>query len=221
MIEICIASGRSLAEIKRMVGLKNLLYVGNHGLEIEEIDGVNTLPQAPRLKRRIKSICDRLKTFSQRFPGFWVENKGLTASLHYRLVPLRLSEKLTEEISAWLKDNASGLRVTQGRKVWELRPQTNRDKGWAVEHISGRFQVPEKLEIYAGDDRTDWDAFKIIRKRQGIAVQVGTKGASSKHCFYLKSPGELTLLMEKLATLLRRLNSKEGKLTRRIYARES
>ena len=220
-IEICIVSGRSLAEIKRMVGLKNLLYVGNHGLEIEERNDVNTLPQASRIKWRIKSICGRLKMFSRRFPGFWVENKGLTVSLHYRLVPPSLTKKLTKELSAWLKNQVSDLRVTAGKKVWEIRPRTKRNKGWAVEYITRGYSAPQKLGIYAGDDSTDWDAFNIIIKRRGIAIQVGTNGTICKNCFYLKSPGEVILFMEKLFTMLKRLNSKPGGLTRRIYARES
>jgi len=220
-IEICIVSGRSLAEIKRMVGLKNLLYVGNHGLEIEEKNSINTPPHASDIKRRIKSICGRLKIFSRRFPGFWVENKGLTASLHYRLVPPSLTKNLTKELSAWLKNQVSDLRVTTGKNVWEIRPRTKRNKGWAVGFVSRNFRGQKKIEIYAGDDRTDWDAFKIIIKRQGIAIQIGTNGAIYKECFYLKSPGEVTLFMEKLSAMLKRLNSKPGKSTRRIYARES
>jgi len=221
-IEICIISGRSLAEIKRMVGLKNLLYVGNHGLEIEEKNSINTPPHASDIKRRIKSICGSLKMFSRRFPGFWVENKGLTASLHYRLVPPSLTKNLTKELSAWLKNQVSDLRVTAGKKVWEIRPRTKRNKGWAVEYVNRRYGAPQKLGIYAGDDRTDWDAFKKIIRRRGIAIQVGkNNNERCENCFYLKSPSELTLFMEKLAALLRRVNSKEGKLTRRIYARES
>jgi len=221
-IEICIISGRSLAEIKRMVGLKNLLYVGNHGLEIGEKNGINTLPQASRIKRRIKSICGRLKMFSKQFPGFWVENKGLTASLHYRLVSPSLTKILTKELTVWLKNQIPDLGVTAGKKVWEIRPRTKRNKGWAVQYISRLFPGQEKLKIYAGDDRTDWDAFKKIIQRQGIAIQVGkNNNEGHKNYFYLKSPGELTLFMEKLAALLRKSNLKEEKLTRRIYARES
>ncbi|MCI0531534.1 MAG: trehalose-phosphatase, partial [candidate division Zixibacteria bacterium] len=136
-VKICIVSGRSLAEIKKMVGLKNLTYVGNHGLEIEWDGRLVTLPDAGKIKIRLKLICRRLTPLSRKYAGFWVENKGLSASLHYRLVKNSRVPGLEKEVRRLSKKHMTGFRLTSGKKVWEIRPRTNRDKGWAVKFLSG------------------------------------------------------------------------------------
>jgi trehalose-phosphatase len=186
---VCIISGRSLAEIQRMMGMRNLIYVGNHGMEIKINGKIDSLRQAGQTRRKIQSVCRKLKVFSRKFPGFWAENKGLTASLHYRLVSSRLTEPLAEEIKDWLNKSAAGFRVRKGKKVWEIRPRTKRNKGWAVKFM-GR-KLGRSLEIYVGDDLTDLDALRVVKKNRGIAVQVGILDGKDRGYYYLRTPKEV------------------------------
>ena len=200
-VKICIVSGRSLAEIKKMVGLKNLTYVGNHGLEIEWDGRLVTLPDAGKIKIRLKQTCRKLTPLSKHYPGFWVENKGLTASLHYRLVNRKRIRSLEKEVRQQLKKHLTGFRLTSGKKVWEIRPRTNRDKGWAVKFLSGKFRAINKLQIYIGDDTTDLDAMKVVNKMGGISVLVGNTRTNLKNIYRVKSSGEVSTFLKNIGVI--------------------
>jgi trehalose-phosphatase len=203
-VKICIISGRSLAEIKKMVGLKNLTYVGNHGLEIEWDGRLVTLPGAGRIKIRLEQTCRRLTPLSRKYTGFWVENKGLTASMHYRLVNRKRIRSLEKEVRQQLKKHLTGFRLTSGKKVWEIRPRTNRDKGWAVRFLSGKFRAKEKLQIYIGDDTTDLDAMKVVNRTGGISVFVGNLERESNSFYNINSPEEVRLFLQRITGVVRK-----------------
>ena len=80
-----IITGRSLWDIKNLVGIEGIYYVGNHGFEIFEAGKPKVKVEAEKIKPVIQRICDELEKKVD-IEGAIVENKGLTASLHYRLV---------------------------------------------------------------------------------------------------------------------------------------
>jgi trehalose-phosphatase len=88
-----IVSGRSLAHLKRLVGLKRLIYIGNHGLECEGPSLRFVHPQAVTAECLLKTLTYRFKQAFKSFPRIFVENKGLTMSVHYReLAEVRFEE---------------------------------------------------------------------------------------------------------------------------------
>lgn len=147
-------SGRSGADARRVVGLDELVYVGEHGLELE--------PEAV-------AWSERLQTFAGTVDWEDVERKPLTISLHYRRAADE-DEALTMLSAVAARARHEGLVARFGRKVLELRPPVGAHKGTAVAHLLGERGLERGL--YAGDDTTDLDAFNAIG-----ALELGVKVA--------------------------------------------
>lgn len=190
-----IISGRPLSELKKAVGIKGIIYAGNHGLEICGPKIKFTSADALRLRPVMRSIAMDLRKRVSGIKGVLVENKGLTLSVHYRLVdkenyPL-LKRILFQAIGPYAARNK--IKVDFGKKVYEIKPQVNWGKGEAVLRILKRqqFTGAEKaaLPVYIGDDSTDEDAFRAL-KGKGLTVFVGKPGNSAAG-YYLNSTEEV------------------------------
>ena len=147
-------SGRSGADARRIVGLDELVYFGEHGLELE--------PEA-------EAWSERLQAFASSVDWDDVERKPLTVSLHYRRAENE-AEALTMLSAIATRARHEGLVARFGRKVLELRPPVGAHKGTAVTHLLGERGLGRGL--YAGDDTTDLDAFAAIG-----ALELGVKVA--------------------------------------------
>ncbi len=176
--KVAVISGRELSDVKKRVGVEGIVYAGNHGLEIEGPQ-IRFKSFAPP---RWRAFINRLYlTLSQRFatvPGVIVENKGLTLSVHYRLVPEegRADVKTIFHETLIVPAVKNKVSIRTGKCVLEVRPPTAWDKGKAVAWLLARQEFCSAgkpvLPIYVGDDVTDEDAFKAIRKK-GVGIFVG------------------------------------------------
>lgn len=194
---LAIISGRSLDDVRDMVNVDGIYYAGNHGFEItNDVKLVN--PDAEKIKPVINEICRKMQKRLIHIKGSIVENKGLTASVHYRMVSnddfIEL-EKIFDEVAAsYVKDRK--IRITKGKKVFEIRPNIEWDKGKAVEFVIdaiGKKGTP----VYIGDDRTDEDAFTIL-KDKGITVLVSEKIKETNAEYYLRNVDEVKIFLEGL-----------------------
>ena len=88
-ISVAVVSGRALGDIKRRVGLKNITYVGNHGLEAFGPHLEFVLPSARKAEKTIKSVKENLKKRLKKFKGIIIEDKQLSLSVHYRMADKR------------------------------------------------------------------------------------------------------------------------------------
>jgi trehalose 6-phosphate phosphatase len=173
-------SGRAASDAAALVGLPELIYIGNHGLELWRDGLARPLPEAaaygPAIEDLLRAAQERIA-----LPGVLFENKGLTASVHYRLAdaPEQAGVALGEILQALAAER--GLILTPGRMVWELRPPLAVNKGtaarWLVEHYHLR------SVLFLGDDRTDADAFQALRelRAQGscAALNIGVAAAET------------------------------------------
>ena len=153
---VACVSGRTSADAERIVGVRGVVYVGSHGLELA--------PEADPWR-------SRLHQFGQQVD--WpVEDKGLTVSFHYRGVD---DEEAAREKLERVAEAArlEGLLARFGRKVLELRPPIEADKGTAVQALL----IDRGLHraLYAGDDTTDLDGFRGL---DGLEVAVRVAVAS-------------------------------------------
>ncbi len=150
-------SGRSSADARRVVGLDELVYVGEHGLELE--------PDAA-------AWGDRLQAFAATIDWEDVERKPLTVTFHYRRAENEAEAlRLLEAVAT--RARAEGLVARFGRKVLELRPPVGAHKGTAVMHLLGDRGLERAL--YAGDDTTDLDAFNALQALElGVTVAVSS-----------------------------------------------
>jgi trehalose 6-phosphate phosphatase len=147
---VACVSGRTSEDAARIVGVPDVVYVGSHGLELA--------PDAEHWR-------GELHRFGQSVD--WpVEDKGLTVSFHYRGVDdEEAAHAKLEQVAAAAR--AEGLLARFGRKVLELRPPIEADKGTAVQALL----VDRGLRraLYAGDDTTDLDGFRGL---DGLEVAV-------------------------------------------------
>jgi trehalose-phosphatase len=177
--DISIISGRALADVRERAGLSNVIYAGNHGLEIESDTVRFREPQAEALRRELRCVLLQLKLALSDTDGIEIEDKGLTLSVHFR----RVSEHLRD----WVRNvthstvgRSRSFSCREGKMVLEVRPQVTWNKGHAVKWIAREVLPAGSVPIYIGDDITDEDGFAAIP--EGITIRVG--GATETEARY-------------------------------------
>jgi trehalose-phosphatase len=170
----------------------NIIYAGNHGLEIEG-PGIRFLhPQAEALKTVLDQVYEQLCPQIADYPGVIVEHKGLTLSVHYRLTP----EDLVGQVSSAFRtivssfNDATPVKITWGKKVLEVRPDVPWDKGRAIAKLRETFPQAT-LTMFFGDDLTDEDGFNVVQEAGGIAVFVGPARQPTRALYRVDSPQEV------------------------------
>ena len=203
-----IISGRALSDLKHRVGIGSIVYAGNHGLEIEG-PGISFInPLAEEMKPVLRVIHQALSKALITVRGALVEDKGLSLSVHYRLVEKEEVEKAKTIFKRILRvPRLSGkVKITSGKKVHEVRPAVDWDKGKAIKLLMKRYGKGGRrsglLPIYLGDDLTDEDGFRAIeRYRDGLTVFVGGESDSTMARYFLRSPGEVERFLSMLLDL--------------------
>jgi trehalose 6-phosphate phosphatase len=156
---VAVVSGRAVGEARQMVDVDGLTYVGNHGLEIWTPHGPRLVPEARPWVPRLAAVLEQIqREYTQ--PGVLIENKGATASLHYRGAadPDRTRRELLEILAR--RAIPGGLRVEEGRMVINLLPPLTVTKGSAVIWLVRKHHL-DRL-VYLGDDVTDAHAFRAL-----------------------------------------------------------
>jgi trehalose 6-phosphate phosphatase len=167
---VACVSGRAGDDARQIVGVEGVTYVGNHGLELE--------PEADKWRARLRAFLDEVE-------WLWLEDKGLTAALHYRRAADEAKARdALERIAAQARD--AGLVARFGRKVLELVPPIYANKGTAIRSLLAQRDVDRAL--VAGDDTTDLDAFAAV---EGLDVGVRIAVASEEGPPALRAAADL------------------------------
>jgi trehalose 6-phosphate phosphatase len=178
-------SGRAGTDAERIVGVPELVYVGNHGLEAS--------PEAP-------AWGARLRAFLQEIDWPRMEDKGLTAALHYRdMADEEAARSQLEQIAAAAR--SAGFRTRFGRKVLEILPPIDANKGAAVRALLAERGLDRAL--YAGDDTTDLDGFCALdglelAVRVAVASAEGPEDLLAAADVVLASPAEVLVMLRGL-----------------------
>lgn len=196
-----IISGRQLADVKKLVDIDSLYYVGNHGLEIEgpsseKIEGGAEATYEQFIDETYQELTKKIGDID----GLLLEHKGFTLSVHYRLVNETTVPRIEFAIDEILQKFPK-LQKRYGKKVFEIRPQVNWDKGKVVLHLLKLLNLDKEnvMPIYIGDDITDNDAFRAI-KGKGLSLLVTEKSKLSVADYLLKDPEEVRVFLEGLLT---------------------
>ncbi|MEA3305500.1 MAG: trehalose-phosphatase [Candidatus Omnitrophota bacterium] len=201
-VEIGIISGRAIKDIMRLIRVRGIYYAGNHGLEIKSPGGLFIHPSSKKYSKYISRISSDLRRRLSGIKGAVLEDKALSLSLHYRLVEQKDVPKLKSEFMAacspYIKRKA--VKVSGGKKVLELRPPISWDKGRAAKMIEKLVGWKKALTVFVGDDQTDEDVFKVIKKGD-FSIRVG-KMKKSKARYFLRNPNEVRRLLMKITALL-------------------
>ncbi|MQM18314.1 hypothetical protein Taro_051303 [Colocasia esculenta] len=219
-----IISGRSRDKVYEFVGLTELYYAGSHGMDImgpvrfsESVDGlsncirttdkqgkeVNLFQPASEFISMINEVFSSLVASTKEIKGAKVENNKFCVSVHYRNVDEKDWPTVAQLVHDTLKEYPR-LRLTHGRKVLEVRPVIDWNKGKAVEFLLeslGLSDSEDVLPIYIGDDRTDEDAFKFLREgNRGYGILVSSIPKDTNAFYSLRDPSEV---MDFLKSLVR------------------
>lgn len=184
---VCIVSGRPGDDVRARVGVDGVVYVGSHGLELD--------PEAEAWRRRIHAFAGDAS-----WPPEQIEDKGLSVAFHYRD---REDEDAAvaelDEIAA--RARAGGFLARFGRKVLEVLPPLDTNKGTAVRQLLESAGLTRAL--VAGDDTTDLDAFRAVETLE-LRVRVAVASAEAPSLLrehadvVVESTGEFLELLRRL-----------------------
>ncbi|MED6135364.1 hypothetical protein PIB30_045758 [Stylosanthes scabra] len=209
-----IVTGRCIDKVYEFVRLGEVYYAGSHGMDIKgpttrgrnhhkgnNNEAVLFQPASqflPMINQVYKILVEKMKGI----PGAKVENNKFCLSVHFRCVEEKCWPALAEQVNSVLKEYPK-LKLTHGRKVIEIRPTIKWDKGKAIEFLLeslGYGNSNSVFPIYIGDDRTDEDAFKVLRSRgQGIGILVSQIQKETNATYTLHDPLEVGQFLRRLA----------------------
>lgn len=181
---VAAVSGRTGADAARLVGVDGVVYAGTHGLELA--------PEAEAWRGRLREFAAGVD---------WpVEDKGLAIVFHYRAALDEQAARAELERVAG-RAAAAGLRATFGRKMLEILPPVDADKGTAVRALLEQRGL--RRALYAGDDTTDLDAFRgldglDLAVRVAVASDESPPGLQEAADVVVAGPAGLLALLRRL-----------------------
>lgn len=170
---LAVVSGRAVADVRRMVGIDRAVFIGNHGLERWERGQLTVPPEVAAYRPQLEAVLHGM--MSHITDGVHIEDKTVTASVHYRLSPNpdQTAATLRPILETLTADN--GLNLHSGKMVFEIRPPTQLNKGTAFRDLVTQYKLDGAL--FLGDDVTDVDAMRMAQTmrtaRQCYALAVG------------------------------------------------
>lgn len=201
-----IISGRGREKVQEFVALKELYYAGSHGMDIvgpvqdgKEAEDLAFQPAAA-FGPIMNAVYEELIASLVNIAGSSVEHNKFCVSVHFRNC---LPEVYPDVVAIVDRIVASreGLRITRGRKVLELRPQVDWDKGTALVHLLDMLGLKKDdvYCLYIGDDRTDEDAFKALSDNElGDGILVSSRAKPTAGRWTLRDPNEVAIFLNKL-----------------------
>jgi trehalose-phosphatase len=194
-LTVMIVSGRALSDVTRKVGLPELIYAGNHGLEIKGPGLEFMEPTAAAQRNRMSEFTRRLRERLKDVPGAMLEWKGLTVSVHYRNVAPAMWDVVRQAVREVVVTDDDSVLVGSGRRIWEIRPAVPWHKGhalgWIIQHVHTQ---SSGLLLFLGDDRTDEDAFATYP--DAVTVKVGVTDAPTSARYRLPHPDAVRAFLE-------------------------
>jgi alpha,alpha-trehalase len=200
-----IVSGRDRVDVEHLVGLKGLFYAGSHGFDIHGPGGLALQhPEAtealPELAAAEREITEGIRGIA----GAHVERKRFGVALHYREVADEEIPRV-EDCLLGVHSQHPTLRKMSGKKVFELQPDVEWNKGKAVRWLLDALALDpaRTLSIYIGDDVTDEDAFHELQLLgASLGLRVGDPVADSYASHFLRDCREVQQFLVALRTLL-------------------
>ncbi len=205
---VAIVSGRDLEDVREKVDIEGLAYAGSHGFDIRHPDGSSeqlAVDALQALDAAERDLVDRVGEV----PGARVERKRFAIAVHDRAVDDQQQRQRLADIVAEVGEAHDGLRSTGGKRIHELRPDIDWDKGRAIEMLLAELDAEDRIPIYVGDDLTDEDGFRAVVARDGVAVVV--RGEDDQRSTLadaaLETPADTERFLTELAELSRQHGS--------------
>lgn len=197
-LPVAIVTGRSVADVRKRLGFEPQYIVGNHGAE-DEIDPAGAAARASELEPLRRLLAERAGAFAS--AGVTIEDKRQSIALHYRLS--RDPARAMALIEQTLASTPVALHVFAGKKVVNALAQGAPDKAHAVNALLARSGA--SCALFAGDDVNDEPVFASAPPGW-LTVRIGPDDLASKAQYFLDSPSEMALLLERMLVHLPRLD---------------
>jgi trehalose-phosphatase len=200
---VAIISGRDLDDLRTMVPAHDLWLAGSHGFDVAAPGGIrHEVPEGRAHSTALVAAAEQLEGLVASIPGAWVERKRFAVAVHFRQVD---DERIPEIEGAVdrLVAGTTGLRKTGGKRIFELRPDVEWDKGRALWWLVERAGLGDAgaRPVYLGDDETDEDAFVAVAGR-GLGIVVERADRPTHAEYRLADPDEVRTFLGDVADLL-------------------
>ncbi len=177
---VACVSGRRASEARAMVAIGTISYLGSHGSELLRAGWTEAVldPEIENWVARIRDFAREADSAELHRRRVRIEDKGAIVAFHWRGAPDEDASRVVIDALA-ARAEATGLRTHWGRKVLEVRPPIEIDKGRGIASFLEEVEIDAAL--YAGDDTTDLDAFRALYRmqEQGKIAQAVRIGVSS------------------------------------------
>jgi len=198
---VAIVTGRDKEDVKNMVGLDELIYAGSHGYIISGPDGLfMEHPDSEKIIPRLDIIEKEVTSYLEnRTDGTQVDRKRYAIGIHYRNARPEDEKVVLEMVDEILKKHP-GHKKGEGKKIIEIKPDLDWNKGKAVLWILDALKMTGKkdvIPVYIGDDITDEDGFEAL-KDMGLGILVGGHGQPTAAKYALKNVFQVKEFFRKL-----------------------
>jgi len=200
-VPVAILSGRDLDDVRGRVFVDGIVYAGSHGFDIAGAGGLRRelgaayLPVLDAAETELREALDEI-------PGAQLERKHFSVAAHYRNASEQDAFKVAQAVDAVAAKHRE-LRRINGKKVYELLPDIDWNKGkavlWLLETLG--LERGNVLPIFIGDDRTDEEAFSALEKR-GIGILVSEQPQVTAARYWLKDPEQVERFLQKITDRL-------------------
>ena len=194
-----VVSGRGRQDVQERVRLDNLFYAGTHGFDISGPAGSDIHHQVGQeFVPVMEELHQRLGGALAQVPGLLLEPKRFSMAVHYRLVEEKAVPDVEAVVDGLLQDYPK-LRKTYAKKVFEIRPRFDWNKGKAVAWILQALGLdhPGVVPLYLGDDTTDEDAFEAVAGK-GMGILVADEPRPTAAGYRLAGDAEVARFLQRL-----------------------
>lgn len=199
LMPLAVISGRDLDDVSALVGLTEVIYAGSHGFDIRGPDLRLELPEGVDALDALEQASEVLEERLADVAGARIERKRFAVAVHVRQVAEGDLPRVRDAVDQTCR-NLAGLRQTGGKRIVELRPDVDWDKGRALRWMLSELGLdgPEVLPLYLGDDDTDEDAFRMLRRLGGVSILVSEDLRPSAADYRLRTPDDVEALLSHL-----------------------
>jgi len=204
---VCVVSGRDRAVVQELMGLRSLVVAGSHGFDIWAPEaGTIEREEGRAFEALMGEVEARLRDELDDIDAAIVEPKKVGVAVHDRLVADADRPRVRAAVEAVLADHPDELKMTPGKRVYEVQPRIDWDKGKAVRYLLDALGLDraDVVPLYLGDDVTDEHAFEALGG-DGIGIFVGdpddpeVAGRTTAADYLLRSPAEVEQFLGRLA----------------------
>jgi alpha,alpha-trehalase len=201
---VAVISGRDRTDVQDLVGIDSIIYAGSHGFDIASPEGELSEYQKGADFLPVLDLAEaNLKKQLRQIAGAVVERKKYSIAVHYRKASEHHVHQI-EEVVDQVRSEYPELRKSSGKKIFELQPNIDWNKGkavlWLLEILEA--DAADALPLYIGDDTTDEDAFRALRDN-GVGIIVTEASQDTAARYRLRNPGEVREFLTALASILK------------------